>query len=247
MNPRFADLLATVRDVMPDIPLQWHTNGTMLTHKRVREILAVDWPHKIFVSIDGGNERSHDLNRGKGTFRKTMRGLETLLEHGKGRAGLTIGVYQIDLGESEENYDDEFRRLVAMVDDHVKVKALVPGGAEHNITSADTLESDETLDRMVAEEVAAFMPVPQGPCFWAGHVLCVAPDGQVWICVISHGKLGVVGNLVTESAEVVVGRALAFRAELAAKGRQNMQHCRTCRKPEGRIFAKNLAPDAEAA
>src|SRR3546814_3860394 len=80
MNPRFNVLLAITRRLLPDAPLQWHTNGTMLTAKRVKEILAVPYTHKIFVSLDGGNARSHDLNRGQGNFHKTMGGLRRLLD-----------------------------------------------------------------------------------------------------------------------------------------------------------------------
>ena len=80
--------------------------------------------HKIFVSIDGGNALSHDLNRGPGTFRKTMKGLKTLLAHveATGADHLEIGIYQIDLGEPESEYDPEFLDLIERVDDHVKVK-----------------------------------------------------------------------------------------------------------------------------
>ena len=91
MNPRFAELLATVGEVMPTIPLQWHTNGTMLTEKRVEEIVSVDFDHKIFVSLDGGNRLSHDLNRGEGNFEKSLRGLEILLDRARDRPGLRVG------------------------------------------------------------------------------------------------------------------------------------------------------------
>src|SRR3546814_6786675 len=73
----------------------------MLTAKRVKEILAVPYTHKIFVSLDGGNARSHDLNRGQGNFHKTMGGLRRLLDmRGDDRRFATIGVYQI---RSEEH------------------------------------------------------------------------------------------------------------------------------------------------
>jgi MoaA/NifB/PqqE/SkfB family radical SAM enzyme len=246
MNPRFAELLAAVRDVMPDIPLQWHTNGTMLTARRVREVLEVGWPHKIFVSVDGGNRHSHDLNRGEGSFARTLKGLKTLLDLGKGSGITTIGVYQIDLGEPLEDYDPEFLRLIERVDDHVKVKPLLPGGAEHRIERAEVLDSDETLARMMAEEVNPNLPVPHGPCFWAGHTLCMAPNGDTSICVISHGRMGLIGNLIEETPDVVVGRATAFRAQLAAKGRHAVAHCRTCRKPEGGIFSRHLKRETAA-
>src|SRR3546814_3601459 len=81
----------------------------MLTAKRVKEILAVPYTHKIFVSLDGGNARSHDLNRGQGNFHKTMGGLRRLLAMlSDDRRFATIGVYQIDLNQTEEAYDPEF-------------------------------------------------------------------------------------------------------------------------------------------
>ncbi|KAA2244267.1 hypothetical protein F0L46_01070 [Salinarimonas soli] len=81
--------------------------------------------------------------------------------------------------------------------------------------------------------------MPAGACFWAGHVLCLAPDGNVSICVISHGRHGVIGNLFDEPAETVVARGVAFRRRLETEGRCRVGHCSTCRKPEGSVYAKH--------
>ncbi len=242
MNPRFNHLLKVTRDVYPDIPLQWHTNGTMLTDKRVREILAVPCRHKIFVSIDGGNSLSHDLNRGAGSFRSTLCGLRRLLEARStaDRARVVVGVYQIDLGEPIDSYDPEFVDLLAQVDDHVKVTPLLPGGAHHKLADVSDLESDEAVHRRMDQDINPSLPVPHGACFWAGHTLCLAPDGTVSICVISHGPLGVVGNLFTDPVDAVMGEALAFRRRLQRDGRAALAHCASCRKPEGDVFAKHV-------
>ncbi|WP_372424811.1 radical SAM protein [Salinarimonas chemoclinalis] len=243
MNPRFEELLAVTRAALPDVKLQWHTNGTMLTRKRVRSILAVPVRHKIFVSIDGGNALSHDLNRGAGTFEKTLRGLETLLEEarrsGRGADHVEIGVYQIDLGEPRDSWDPRFVSLLGEVDDHVLVTPLLPGGAHHPVMSLSDLETDDRLHQRMMQDVNPRLPVPQGACFWAGHTMCLAPDGKVSICVISHGREGVIGNLFDESAEAVLARGLDFRARLDREGRCAAGHCRTCRKPEGSIHAKH--------
>jgi len=247
MNPRFAELLATVGEVMPTIPLQWHTNGTMLTDKRVAEIVSVDFDHKIFVSLDGGNRYSHDLNRGEGNFEKSLLGLERLLEAAQHRPGLRVGVYQIDLDEPIEEYDPRFLKLLERVDQYEKVKPLLPGGAEQAIDKVENLESDGTLDRMLSEEVLPHLPVPQLPCFWAGHVFCVAPNGDVSICVISHGQAGIVGNLLHDGVDRVLAGALAFRCRLADHGRSAVGHCKDCRKPAGRIFPQHIQEKRAAA
>jgi hypothetical protein len=106
----------------------------------------------------------------------------------------------------------------------------------------DDLESDQALYNRMSQDINPSLPVPKGACFWAGHTLCLAPDGQVSICVISHGRAGIVGNLFTESPEQVVERALAFRARLDAESRACVGHCASCRKPEGTILAKHFAP-----
>ncbi len=235
MNPHFAQLLATVQDIMPDVALQWHTNGTMLTRRRVQEIMDVCFAHTIFVSIDGGDAASHDRNRGPGTFRKTMAGLRTLLEH-PARTGLVkVGIYQINLGLPLECYDPEFVQLAGSVDKHLRVDPLLPGGTEHQIASIGSLESDAALERMMSEELNPHIPVPYGPCFWAGNVLSMAPNGDTSICLISHGFEGVMGNLLHEEPERVLRRARAFRAHLTLRGRQAMPHCAACRKPPGEV------------
>jgi MoaA/NifB/PqqE/SkfB family radical SAM enzyme len=239
MNNRFHELLAVTRDIMPDIQLQWHTNGTMLTRKRARQLLEVKHRHKIFVSIDGGNALSHDLNRGEGTFLRTLRGLEILLEEAAGDEHVKVGVYQIDLGEPIESYDPAFLRLLERVDDHVKVTPLLPGGAHHDVASLSDLESDEKLHQRMMQDVNPKLPVPSGACFWAGHVMCLAPDGKVSICIISHGQHGVIGNLFEESAEQVLERGLAFRDRMETQGRCSVGHCKTCRKPVGQVYAKH--------
>ena len=245
MNPRFHELLQTVADVMPNVKLQWHTNGTLLTERRIEEIMSVRFAHKIFVSLDGGNRYTHDLNRGEGNFEKSLFGLERLLNAAQERPDLIVGVYQIDLGEPLEEYDPRFLKLLKQVGHYEKVKPLLPGGAEQAITDISSLDSDGTLDQMLSEEVLPYLPVPQLPCFWAGHVFCVAPNGDVSICVISHGAAGIIGNLIEDGVDRVLAGALAFRCRLADHGRQAVDHCSNCRKPTGRIFPKHLKPVPE--
>jgi MoaA/NifB/PqqE/SkfB family radical SAM enzyme len=240
MNPRFEELLAITRRLLPDAPLQWHTNGTMLTAKRVRQILDVPYTHKIFVSLDGGNARSHDLNRGEGNFNKTMSGLRRLLDaRGDDRRHAVVGVYQIDLSQDEDDYDPEFIELLSRVDDYVKVTPLLPGGAHSNVTEISDLESDKSLYDRMLQDINPSLPVPENACFWAGHTLCLAPDGKVSVCVISHGRAGIVGNLFEETPEAVVDRAIAFRRMLDSAGRACVGHCSTCRKPAGDVLAKH--------
>ncbi|MBL6431274.1 MAG: radical SAM protein [Alphaproteobacteria bacterium] len=227
MNPRFAELLATVGEVMPAMPLQWHTNGTMLTEKRVEEIVSVDFDHKIFVSLDGGNRLSHDLNRGEGNFEKSLRGLEILLDRARDRPGLRVGVYQIDLDEPIEDYDPRFLKLLEQVDQYEKVKPLLPGGANRPSTRSRIWKATARSTACCRRRCCRIFPSATA-LLLGGARLCVAPNGDVSICVISHGQAGIVGNLLRDGVDRVLAGALAFRCRLADHGRAAVSHCKDC-------------------
>src|SRR3546814_15449719 len=112
---------------------------------------------------------------------------------------------------------------------------IFPGGAHSNVTEIGDLESDKTLYDRMLQDINPNLPVPGGSCFWAGHTLCLAPDGKVSVCVISHGRAGVVGNLFYETPEAVVDRAVAFRRKLESAGRACVGHCLPLCTPGGQL------------
>lgn len=62
------------------------TNGTLLTEINCKKIIESDLS-QVFISLDGINEQTHDLIRGvKGTFNKTTKGIERLINaRGEGK------------------------------------------------------------------------------------------------------------------------------------------------------------------
>src|SRR3546814_11443033 len=95
-----------------------------------------------------------------------------------------------------------------------------------DVCSSDLLESDKTLYDRMLQDINPNLPVHGGSCFWAGHTLCLAPDGKVSVCVISHGRAGVVGNLFDETPE-----AVGDRSEERRVGKECGSTCRTRWKP----------------
>src|SRR3546814_4091567 len=93
------------------------------------------------------------------------------------------------------------------------------------------------------QDINPNLPVPGGSCFWAGHTLCLAPDGKVSVCVISHGRAGVAGTLFDETPEAVVDRAVALRRMLESAGRACGGHCSTCSKPDCNVIPKHNKHD----
>lgn len=219
LNPRFPALWRLAASFCRDAcVLEVHTNGTIVTDEAAQAFVDAAAPDQlVYVSIDGGRADLHDRNRGAGTYAAAMRGLRTLLE-ARGSAALpSIGLYQLDMGLPEHEYDPAFVELARRVDVWQQMAPVSP---------VNGVEIRKGRGGRPAER-------PSGACFWAGNSLCVAPSGDVHVCLLSHGEDGVVGNLLAEPAEIVLERAAAFRRRLQVHGRAATPHCASCRKPDG--------------
>jgi uncharacterized Fe-S cluster-containing radical SAM superfamily protein len=219
LNPHLIDLVRLVGRRFPDVPLQWHTNGTLITSAFAHRLMTTTQPHRIYVSIDGGNQESHERNRGAGTFSVALAGLSRLLNARPCGSGHSVGVYQIEMNVHADAYDRSLLDLLERVDDWVRVYPVLCDGREGPHEGVHT------------------QPVPQQPCWWAGNSLCIAPDGTVSVCLLSHSETGTIGNLLAEPVWTVVSRARTFRAQLSLHGRSSVSHCAACHKPPGDVAA----------
>jgi MoaA/NifB/PqqE/SkfB family radical SAM enzyme len=210
MNPHFERLLSIYGGGWESIPLHWHTNGLLLTRRRAGSLVAASPPHRMFVSIDGGTEATHDANRGAGTFRRSLAGLRNLLDVNGETGPLSVGLYQIDFGVPHGSYDPEFLELAGRAREWVRVPAVL----------ADGSEGDDSVPH-------------QGACFWAGYALCIDPTGEVSVCVLARGRLGSLGNIRDDSVLEVIRRASAWRDTLASQGRGAKLQCSGCKKKDG--------------
>jgi MoaA/NifB/PqqE/SkfB family radical SAM enzyme len=95
MNPAFESLLEILRTRRVKFPLQFHTNCTLLTPDRAAKIVESigSMPLRIYLSIDGGSEASHDANRGRGTFQRAVTGAMNLIRARGSRANLQLILY----------------------------------------------------------------------------------------------------------------------------------------------------------
>lgn len=246
MNPKLPELLAITKDQMGHLPMHWHTNGTLMTKEKAREIIEVSHPHKIYFSIDGGSQISHDLNRGEGTFNLAKKGLKNILEANNSEKRLQIGIYQLDLNESHDQYDTEFLELTQEVDEWVRINPLLPTGDELIFGSRPKLNGGDPIIRSW-ESLEAQNTIPEGACFWAGNAICIAPNGSVSVCLLSHSDDGIIGNIYNDDLDNILANALEFRKELKMKGRSNLPHCKNCLKPCGEAHQELKNPPAVAA
>lgn len=241
MNPRFPVLWRMAAEYCQDLCwLEVHSNGTLMTEAAAQAFVHAGGPNQlVYVSIDGGRRDLHDKNRGPGTYDGAMRGLRTLLDVRGDAPYPRIGLYQLDMGLAESEYDPAFLELARQVDVWPRMKPVSPVNAVQ-IGRGKALQPE---------------PRASGACFWSGNSMSVAPNGDVHVCLLSHSQAGIVGNLLDEPAETVLGRAAAFRRRLQLHGRGSTPHCAGCRKPDGAaeelrmdlVSAGGLAVPANAA
>jgi MoaA/NifB/PqqE/SkfB family radical SAM enzyme len=244
MNPEILELLAEVEARNFAFPMEFHTNGTTIDEATARALVSIVREIEIFVSIDGGNQISHDFNRGAGTYAKALSGLDLLLRARGASASPRIGLFQLDLGVPEEDYDPEFSRLASLVDEWVRINPIHPGSGrriqprlpvslraggqgQHGLPPA------QPTDRWWAREVPQGGEQPQGPCFWAGNAFFIAPRGDVSVCLLSHSADGVIGNLLSMPLSEILDNSAKYRAEITRLGRSGIPHCAKCMVFEG--------------
>jgi MoaA/NifB/PqqE/SkfB family radical SAM enzyme len=242
MNPDFVSLLRELENRRLAFPVEFHTNGTTIDEQTADQLVQTADRTQIFVSIDGGNETSHDFNRGDGTFRAAVGGLCRLLEARGERPTPRIGLFQLDLGVPEAAYDAEFAGVAERVDEWVRILPIHPTsgrrirprapGADVGLLPARHPGAAPD-DRWWAREVPEGDEQPQGPCFWAGNAVFVAPDGSVSVCLLSHTFDGVLGNLLTTPLPEILERAEQFRMTIGVLGRAGVRHCAQCRVSAG--------------
>ena len=239
MNRDYPTLLAMVRKSGLRCPVQFHTNAMLLTPALASAIVHAAGPLRIFLSIDGGSEASHDRNRGEGSFRRALRGAWNLMAARGARDNPRVILYQLDLQENRDHYDAEFLELASTVDDYQRVRPVMHDVAGHG---AGLPATDNKL--------LSLLKPPRGPCFWAGNSLAIAPNGDVSICILSNRDDGVIGNMATHSLSSLLEHSRAWRRRLTTTGRAGVAHCARCRKRAGEArprAATRLEPAASTA
>ncbi|UCB47247.1 MAG: radical SAM protein [Spirochaetota bacterium] len=78
------------------------TNGTLLEDKSLVDRLADNGVKNVFVSIDGATDESHDFIRGRGSFERTIRGIQNLVANPHLHVGINSVITQRNFGEAAD-------------------------------------------------------------------------------------------------------------------------------------------------
>jgi sulfatase maturation enzyme AslB (radical SAM superfamily) len=215
-NKKFPHFLEIRKRILPHVPIEFHTNGLLLSPRNCADIVAHTLPGDvIYVSVDGGRRAAHEANRGRGTWDPTLAGLKELLNarEQSGKSDPTIGIYEIHYGD-RLGYDPELIALSRRCDGWARV---------------------DPIDEKGYEKSFAGNAAPNGPCFWAGNALCITATGDAHVCLLSFRGDGVLGNVFVDDLAEILTRAQTFRKHLAQSGRTKLPHCRGCWKTEGAL------------
>ncbi len=192
------------------------TNGALIS-ALIAEKLASAGLNNAITSIDGMEEK-HDSIRGKGSFRKTLTGVQALLD-----AGIPVRVNTVVM---RSNFEEVIRvaEYFSKRSVPVMIRRLIPAGRADDMTSEMLTKEDysqlrERLDSLLSNPKVHLrghylkddkvtrritLPFSRNACSAGHRGLVVLPDGAVQTC----GFLGPLGesspgNLKTESLSVV--------------------------------------------
>ena len=230
VHPQFdslLDVLGSLRQLVKPMQIVLRTNlVSPLTDKLVEQLLSsID---EVVVSVDG-NRISHDAQRAKGSYERTVQNLRFLVNQRshikKIHAGTTHPVARISIAttlmppQMEGNEGESARALGEELDVSVRFKPVLPLGRGAALAVAPAFHS--SLEESDEPVVRSSQPV--ATC-GLGMNLYVGPDGACYPCYALSTSRHYLGNAVDEGLRQVLTRNDAYREVTVNSNAQ----CRTC-------------------
>ena len=164
------------------------TNGTLATKAYAQELY--DAGLRIArVSLDGHTAELHNAIRGKGTFEKTLQGIENLK-----KAGIHVDIVTV-ISKVNYPYTKEIREFVSHVGDSFGIVNVVPAG---RAAGSDLLLSPEEVFniKMALSDVERIETgvSPRNRCN-AGETIYIASNGDIYPCLYLNFPEFKVGNI----------------------------------------------------
>jgi mycofactocin radical SAM maturase len=201
MRPDFLELVEYAGE--KGLPVQFSTNGTLVTEKMAKRIAAI--PHvRVQVSIDGATEEVNDSIRGKGSFAGALRAIELL-----SKENIELSVNMV---ATRSNFD-QIEDLYQIVRGHgakFRVARLRPSG--RGIDSYHYLHLTPEQNIQLYQWVKAHPDVTTGDSYFILSALgepipglnvcgasratcCITPTGNVYPCAFLINDDCKVGNI----------------------------------------------------
>jgi len=200
----------------------------------VDELLCMQAPVYLQVSLDGARAATNDAIRGAGTFTRIVRGIECLVERGYPDLSLNMVVTRVNAGELAD-----FHRLARAYGARTRLSRFRPSGAGCGRWEEYRLSREQLLDlsvflgehREIATGDSFFVLAPESRrdvglhmCGAARMTCAVAPDGSVYPCAFLCDPAFLAGNAALEP----LGTVFETSPVLEAFRRLEVESCRRC-------------------
>ncbi len=194
------------------------TNGTLITQERARRLKQFE-PLYFQVSLDGGTPETNDSIRGKGVFKRALRGLELLAAENH---SLTVNSVLTTYSFYEL---DRLYEIAAGFGAKLRVTRLRPSGRGKDVWGA--LHPTREQYREFADWLGAHPDVLTADSFFhlnafgnklpgldvcgaATATCCICPEGEVYPCAFFQAPEFEAGNLHEQSFKEIWHNSATF-------------------------------------
>jgi radical SAM protein with 4Fe4S-binding SPASM domain len=199
------------------------TNGSLLTED-LADFVRIHFKG-VKISLDGPTEEIHAKTRGKGNFRRVVRGIEMLAQR-----GLPVAV-QVTLTQSGLDSANEVRQALAGAPGvKIRFTPLLPMGRGGRIDS-ESIDNDRVYEFSKTENGLGIAHVPGRPnrgCGAGLSSLSIADTGDVYPCHLFHAEEFRFGNIFHDSFEDIFYGARIREYVGAMDVEANNPECRSC-------------------
>jgi mycofactocin biosynthetic radical S-adenosylmethionine protein MftC len=196
------------------------TNGTLLTDDLAKRLSEMDLLY-IQVSLDGATEATNEMIRGKGTYRRIMEGIGTLLDAGFPHLSTNTVVTRLNMGEIIDIYELGMRLGVK-----TRLSRFRPSGNARKVWEEYRLTAHQLKDLSVF--LSAHRDVLTGDSFFsitseerrdlglnmcgaAKMTLSVSPDGWVYPCAFLQEPGFLCGNITRDPLRTIWNHAAPLK------------------------------------
>jgi radical SAM protein with 4Fe4S-binding SPASM domain len=213
-------LLYMLRELSPvkEMDVSVFTNGTLITKDYAQQLHDAGM-NVARVSVDGHTEELHDSLRGKGTFKKTIEGIEYLRE-----LGIHINIVSV-ISRLTYPYLREIRDFVKEISDSFNVSYVYPYGRAANSELLLTQEEIFNVKTSNSPEKIETNISPRNRCH-TGETICVAANGDIFPCLRLRLPEFRIGNIKENNlTEIYNNTVMQEVLDLTVK---DIEQCRTC-------------------
>lgn len=244
------------------IPYRFVTNGWLVP--RHVKLLERHRPQFVRISLSGASARTHDAQRGEGSFRRALLAAATLLARGI-RTEMSMVVTRDSRSEIAEGV--ALANALGLAEFHFILPQPTPESAladsdlgpdEWNLVTSEVLAHARSSAAPIGIDYGTFSPMPRAACgTMAQRQIYVDAAGHVpFCCQLSRYGTGpepIIGDLTRESLATVLARGRgtydAHAAETTlrhAEGRRDALDdfpCMSCARRNGRTGFLAEFPD----